>query len=108
MNKKFHVKKGDHVVVISGSHKGKSGEISKVFTEKDRVIVKGVNVVKRHLRPSPANPNGVLEKELSLHVSNVAHMDMETRKHSKMGIKILAQGENKGENKGKKVRFLKS
>jgi large subunit ribosomal protein L24 len=100
MNKKFHVKKGDFVVVVTGSHKGKSGEITQVITEKDRVIVKGVNVVKRHMRPTPANPNGVLEKELSLHISNVAHMDMETKKPSKVGIKILEAG--------KKVRFLKS
>ena len=100
MIKKFHVKKGDYVVVISGSHKGKSGEISKVLTTESRVIVKGVNVVKRHIRPTPANPNGVLEKELSLHISNVAHMDADTKKASKVGIKVSASG--------KKVRFLKS
>jgi large subunit ribosomal protein L24 len=100
MSKKFHVKKGDYVVVISGTHKGKSGEISKVFTTENRVIVKGVNVVKRHMRPTPANPNGVLEKELSLHISNVAHIDAETKKPSKVGVKISAAG--------KKVRFLKS
>lgn len=101
MIKKFHVKKGDVVVVISGSHKGKSGEISKILTSENRVIVKGVNVVKRHIRPTPANPNGVLEKELSLHISNVAHLDMDTKKPSKVGIKV--SGSN-----GKKVRFLKS
>lgn len=99
MNKKFHVKKGDVVVVISGDHKGKSGEISKVFTETNRVIVKGVNVVKRHMRPTPANPNGVLEKELSIHISNVAHLDSETKKPSKIAIKVSAEG--------KKVRVLK-
>ena len=86
MIKKFHVKKGDVVVVISGSHKGKSGEISQVLTSQSRVIVKGVNVVKRHIRPTPANPNGVLEKELSLHLSNVAHLDSDTKQPSKIGI----------------------
>lgn len=100
MNKKFHVKKGDHVVVITGSHKGKSGEISEVIVSKERVVVKGVNVVKRHMRPTPANPNGVLEKELSIHISNVAHLDMDSKKPSKIGLKVLENG--------KKIRFLKS
>jgi large subunit ribosomal protein L24 len=99
MNKKFHVKKGDQVVVIIGSHKGKSGEITSVITKDSRVIVKGVNVVKRHIRPTPANPNGVLEKEMSLHVSNVAHLDPSTKKPGKVGMKML--------EKGKKVRFFK-
>ncbi len=99
MRQKFHVKKGDHVVVTTGSHKGKKGEITSIIKETHRVIVKGVNVVKRHMRPTPANPNGVLEKELSIHISNVSHFDAEKKAASKVGRKVDA--------KGKKVRFLK-
>lgn len=99
MRQKFHVKKGDRVIVTTGSQKGKTGEISEIIRDTHRVIVKGVNVVKRHMRPTPANPNGVLEKELSIHISNVAHLDAEKKGAAKVGVKVGA--------KGKKVRFFK-
>ena len=99
MRQKFHVKKGDLVVVTTGSHKGKKGEITSVVRETHRVIVKGVNVVKRHMRPTPANPNGVLEKELSIHISNVTHVDPSTKAPAKVGVKFDA--------KGNKLRFFR-
>lgn len=68
-----HVRKGDMVVVTSGDHKGQTGEIAEVITKTDRVIVKGVNVRKRHVKPTQLNPQGgIVEKEMSLHISNVS------------------------------------
>ena len=69
---KFHVKKGDQVVVIAGKEKGKSGKIIAVLTKKSRVIVEGVQMVKRHTRKNQQNPNGaIVEREGSIHISNV-------------------------------------
>jgi large subunit ribosomal protein L24 len=62
MAKKFHVKSGDTVKVIAGNEKGKSGTVLKVLTEKDRVIVEGLNIVSKHVKPSATNPNGGIEK----------------------------------------------
>ena len=98
MAEKFRIKKGDQVIVITGKHKGKKGEVLQIHREDRRVVVKGVNMVKRHLRPSPANPEGVLEKELSLHISNVAHIDPETNKPTRVGVQVVD---------GKKIRISK-
>jgi large subunit ribosomal protein L24 len=69
---KFHVKKGDQVTVIAGKEKGKSGKIIAVLTEKQRVLVEGLNMVKKHVRKNQQNPNGaILEREGSIHISNV-------------------------------------
>ena len=68
MVKKFKIKKGDEVIVIAGRAKGRAGTISKVITDKDRIIVKGVNLVQRRVKPSPEAPEGMLEKEASIHV----------------------------------------
>jgi large subunit ribosomal protein L24 len=69
---KFHVKKGDQVVVIAGKEKGKSGKIIAVLTKKSRVIVEGLQMVKRHTRKNQQNPNGaIVEREGSIHISNV-------------------------------------
>jgi len=69
---KLHVKKNDSVVVISGNDKGKEGKILKVFPEKSRVIVEGVNIRKRHMRPSQGQSQGsIIEKEFPIHSSNV-------------------------------------
>ena len=71
--KKYHVKKGDEVVVIAGTAKGKRGKIIEVLTKKDRVIVEGQKMIKRHLRKSQQHPNGaIVEREGSIHISNVA------------------------------------
>ncbi len=68
----MHVKKNDLVVVLSGNYKGKKGKVLKVFPEKQRVIVEGVNFIKRHSRPTQQNPQGgIIEKEGPIHASNV-------------------------------------
>ena len=93
------IRKGDMVKIISGSDKGKSGRVIKVFLDKERIIVEGVNVVKKHSRPSQENPQGaILEKEMSIHISNAMYVNGE--KSSKIGIKRL--------DDGSKTRFLKS
>ncbi|NTU67710.1 MAG: 50S ribosomal protein L24 [Chlorobiaceae bacterium] len=69
---KLHVKKNDSVVVISGNDKGKSGKVLKVLPQKGRVIVEGVNIRKRHMRPTQASPQGtIIEREFPIHASNV-------------------------------------
>ena len=69
---KFHVKKGDDVVVLAGKEKGKSGKIIAVLTAKNRVIVEGLHMIKKHTRKSQQNPNGaIVEREGSVHISNV-------------------------------------
>ena len=97
--KKFRLKKGDKVVVIAGKDKSKEGEVLKVIREKNRVIVSGVNVVKKHSKPSAASAGGITEKELSIHVSNVAVLDPKTNKATKVGYKVLEDG--------KKERFAR-
>jgi large subunit ribosomal protein L24 len=68
----YHVKKGDEVVVIAGTEKGKRGKIIEVLTKKDRVIVEGAKMIKRHMRKSQQHPNGaIIEREGTLHISNV-------------------------------------
>lgn len=97
---KMRVKTGDKVVVIAGKDKSKSGRILKVFPQDGRVLVEGINVVKRHSKPSQANPDGgILEKEAPIHVSNVAIADPKTGEPARVGYKI-------GED-GKKVRYSK-
>lgn len=72
MTPKFHVKRGDEVVVISGSHKGKSGKVLEILPAKQRVRVEGVAMMKRHVKKSQENPNGsIVEREGSVHVSNL-------------------------------------
>ncbi len=97
------IKKGDYVQVISGSlknGKGKKGEVLKVFTEENRVLVAGVNMVKRHVRPSQAEPEGgVKQFEAPIHISNVAHLDPKDGKPTRVGFKTLKDG--------KKVRVAK-
>jgi large subunit ribosomal protein L24 len=92
MAQKFRVKKGDEVVVIAGKEKGKKGKIVKVITEESRVVVGGINMVKRHTKPSRTGGGGIVEKEASLHVSNVALVDPKTGKGSRVGFKILGDG----------------
>ena len=80
MSQKLHVKKGDTVVVISGKEKGKQGEVIAVDIKKERVTVKGLNLVKRHTKPSQANPQGgIIEKEGTIHASNVMVLDPEQK-----------------------------
>jgi large subunit ribosomal protein L24 len=97
--KKFKIKKGDRVVVITGRHRGRQGEVLRVLRSDNRVIVQGVNVVKRHQRPSAQNPGGIIEKEASLHISNVAHVDPSNNTATRVGYRTLEDG--------RKVRFAK-
>ena len=92
MAQKYKVKKGDEVLVIAGKDKGKKGKIVKVITDKARVVVAGVNVAKRHTKPSRTSAGGIVEKEASLHVSNVALVDPKSGKGSRVGYKILEDG----------------
>jgi large subunit ribosomal protein L24 len=89
---KMKIKKGDNVVVISGRDKGKSGEVLRVFPTEARLIVQGVHVARRHTKQSMGNPGGIVEKELTIHISNVAHVDPTTGKPTRVGYKTLGDG----------------
>ena len=92
MAKKIRLRKGDDVVVISGRDKGKTGSILRVLSTKDRVIVDGVNMVKRHTRPSQAQPGGIVDKEAPIHISNVAIADPKDGSATRIGYKFLEDG----------------
>ena len=83
------IRKGDSVIVLTGADKGKTGDVLRVFPKEQRVIVQGTNLVKRHNQPSANNPGGIDEKEAPIHVSNVAIVDPETGKSTKIGFKML-------------------
>lgn len=90
---KFHVKTGDTVKVIAGNEKGKSGKVLKVLKEKSRVVVEGVNIVSKHIKPSATNPNGGIEKvEAGIHISNVAVIDPSNNETTKIGRKLNEKG----------------
>lgn len=90
---KFHVRSGDMVEVIAGNAKGKRGKIKEVLTSKNRVIVEGVNMIKKHVKPSAQNPQGeIRELEGSIHVSNVQVVDPSTGKATRTGRKVNEQG----------------
>ena len=83
------IKKGDSVVVLTGKDKGRKGTVTKVMPVEGRVVVQGVNMVQRHTRPSQTNPNGgIVNKEASLHISNVAIADPSSGKPTRVGFKI--------------------
>jgi len=92
MAKKFKIKKGDKVMVIAGRDKGKQGEVLRVLRDDDRVLVQGVNMVKRHTAQSQTSAGGIIEKEASLHISNVAHIDPKSNKPTRVGYKIDEDG----------------
>ena len=90
---KWKLKSGDNVIVLTGKNRGKSGKILSVIRAKSRVIVEGVNLVKRHLKRSPNHPDGaIISKEASIHVSNIAIKDPKTGQPSRVGYKILQDG----------------
>ena len=93
------IKKGDTVQVTTGNDAGKTGRVIKVYLDKDRIIVEGVNIVKKHARPTQDNPQGgIMEKEASIHISNI--MLVVGGKPTRVGFKSLENG--------KKVKFAKS
>jgi large subunit ribosomal protein L24 len=83
------IKKGDKVVVISGSDKGKVGEVLRSLPSENRVVVQGVNLVKRHTRASATSQGGIIEKEATIHVSNVAHVDPKDNKPTRVGFRLV-------------------
>lgn len=93
------IRKGDQVVVLNGREKGRKGEVLRVLRKDGRVVVQDVNVVKRHSRPQAGNPGGVIEKEASLALSNVALVDPKTGEATRVGFRFL--------DDGRKVRFAK-
>jgi len=97
---KFKIRKGDKVVVRTGKDKGKTGEVLRVLRDEARVLVQGVNMIKRHTRPAPGNPGGIIDKEASIHISNVALADPKTGKPTRVGFKIL--------DGGRKVRIARA
>ncbi len=96
---KLKVKKGDKVIVISGKDRGKSGEVLNVISQKNRVVLRGINIAKRHTAQSQTSQGGILDKELSIHISNISHIDPKENKATKIGYKFLKDG--------RKVRFAK-
>ena len=88
----YRIKKNDDVIVISGRDKGKKGSVLLVLPKKDRVIVQGVNMMKRHTRASASQSGGIVEKELPIHVSNVALVDPDGGKPTRVGFRILEDG----------------
>lgn len=92
MATKLKIKKGDNVVVTTGRDAGKKGSVLKVLPSENRVVVAGVNMVKRHSKPSMAGPGGIKEKELSIHASNVALVDPKSGNATRVGFKTLKDG----------------
>ena len=94
------IKKGDNVMVMTGKDKGKTGEVLSVLPAKERLLVRGVNIVKRHTKPSQTAPGGIIARENAIHISNVALVAPTSNKATKIGFRILEDG--------RKVRFSKS
>ena len=92
MKPKLKIKKGDQVIVISGRDKGKSGEVMRVLPADRRLIVQGIHVARRHTKPRMGDPGGIVDKELTIDVSNVAHIDPQSGKPTRVGYKILDDG----------------
>jgi len=93
------VKKGDRVVVTSGRDKGKSGEVLRVYPSDARVLIAGVNLVKRHQRQTAKAQGGIVSKEAPIHLSKIAHIDPKTGSPTRVGFKVL--------DDGRRVRFAK-
>lgn len=88
MNKKYKIKTGDTVIVIAGKDKGKTGNILSVLRNKDSVVVEGVNIVKHHKKATQESPGKIEEKEASIHISNVSHLDPDTGKPTRVKYEI--------------------
>ena len=100
MNKKFHIKKGDLVKVISGESRGQEGKVLEVIVRKDRAIIEGVNMIKKHTKPNSANPEGgIVEQEAPIHISNLMLIDPASKKPTRIGRKL--------NDKNKLVRYSK-
>ena len=96
---KLKIRKGDTVTVVAGREKGRTGEVLRTVPGRRRVVVQGVNMVKRHTKPSPASPGGVVEKEAAIDISNVALVDPGDGKPTRVGFRVLEDG--------RKVRYAR-
>lgn len=96
---KLKIKKGDQVIVLRGKDKGKKGEVLRVIPKETRAVVKGVNMIRRHTRPTQAQAGGIVEREAPIHVSNIACVDPKSGEATRVGFKFLEDG--------RKVRFAK-
>ena len=93
------IRKGDRVVVLTGKDKGKAGDVLRIMPDRGRAIVQGVNIVRRHTRQSASEQGGIIAKEASIHLSNLAISDPEDNKATRIGFKF--------QEDGSKVRFAK-
>ena len=100
MIKKFKLKKGDEVIVLTGKDKGKKGKIIKMITKTNKAIVSEINKVKKHKKPNNDQPGGITEQEMPIHISNLAYFDNKLNKGVRLGFKIL--------DNNKKTRINKS
>ncbi len=92
------IKKGDKVILLAGKDKGKTGEVTAMMPTKEKLLVRGINLVKRHTKPSRESQGGIISKEMPVHISNVALVDPKTGKGTRVGFTI---------EKDKKVRVAK-
>ncbi len=100
MQKKLHIKKGDTVIVITGNYKGQKGRVLEVIRDKNRAIVEGVNLVKKHTKPNTQNPQGgIIEQEASIHNSNLMLVDPKTGERTRIGRRV--------DDNGKIIRYSK-
>ncbi len=86
------IRKGDRVVVLTGRSKGKRGDVLKVMPKEDRALVQGVNMVKRHTKPTQRAAGGIVEQEAPIHLSNLAHIDPQTNRPTRVGFRVLDDG----------------
>ncbi len=96
------IKKGDKVVVVSGRDRGRTGEVIEMRPREDRVVVRGINMVKRHQRQTAQQEGGIISKEATIHISNVALADPKDGKPTRVGFKFIGEGRDR-----RKVRFAK-
>ncbi|MBT3359655.1 MAG: 50S ribosomal protein L24 [Rhodospirillales bacterium] len=89
MPRKLKIKKGDQVIVLSGRDKGRKGEVLRVLPKDNRALVQGVNMVKRHTRPTQMQAGGIIEREASIHISNLSLIDPKSGDATRVGYKIL-------------------
>ncbi|MGA8688955.1 MAG: 50S ribosomal protein L24 [Methyloceanibacter sp.] len=99
MANKLKIRKGDHVVVVTGKDKGKHGEVLKVIPDENRALVKGVGLVRRHQKQTATQDGGIISKEAAIHISNLALEDPKDGKPTRVGYKFLKDG--------RKLRFAK-
>jgi large subunit ribosomal protein L24 len=96
------IKKGDKVIVLAGRDKGRTGEVIEVRPSEDRALVRGVNMVKRHQRQTAQQEGGIISKESTIHLSNLAMADPKDGKPTRVGFKFVGEGQDR-----KKVRIAK-